>query len=61
VESEYVEELLASHCESSLRLIWKNLFLRRKSKLEKENEVKDAAPRELPTSLLYSILREAEK
>lgn len=56
MESEDVEKLLASHCEDlAMADLWK-LGSEAEVETEKENEVKDAAPRELHTSLLSSML-----
>jgi hypothetical protein len=50
--------MLAAHCEDLAMADWQKLGSEAEVKTEKEDEVKDAAPRELPNSLLSSILIE---
>ncbi|GCC33616.1 hypothetical protein chiPu_0012086 [Chiloscyllium punctatum] len=62
VESEDVEEVLESHCVDLSTADLQQLEAEGKMEAgDEEDEAQDAAPRELSTSLLSSILREVEK
>ncbi|KAG7156525.1 putative Tigger transposable element-derived protein 1-like 330 [Homarus americanus] len=61
VESADVEELLESHCEDLSTEDLQQLVAAGEIEDAEDDEVKDAKPRELPTSVLSSILREVDK
>ncbi|KAG7175848.1 putative Tigger transposable element-derived protein 1-like 333 [Homarus americanus] len=61
VESAYVEELLESHCEDLPAADQQQLVAAVEIEDAEDDEVQDAKPRELPTSVLSSILREVVK
>ncbi|XP_042217906.1 tigger transposable element-derived protein 1-like [Homarus americanus] len=56
-----VEELLESHCEDLSTEDLQQLVAAGEIEDAEDEEVQDAKPRELPTSLLTSILREVDK
>ncbi|XP_042235751.1 tigger transposable element-derived protein 1-like, partial [Homarus americanus] len=60
VESADVEELLESHCEDLSTEDLQQLVDSGKIEDAEDEEVQDAKPRELPTSVLSSILREVD-
>ncbi|XP_042205795.1 tigger transposable element-derived protein 1-like, partial [Homarus americanus] len=61
VESADVEELLESHCEDLSTEDLQQLVAAGEIEDAEDEEVQDAKPRELPTSVLSSILREVDK
>ncbi|KAG7171246.1 hypothetical protein Hamer_G026045 [Homarus americanus] len=61
VKSADVEELLESHCEDLSTEDLQQLVAAGEIEDAEDEEVQDAKPRELPTSLLTSILREVDK
>ncbi|XP_042211555.1 tigger transposable element-derived protein 1-like [Homarus americanus] len=61
VESADVEELLESHCEDLSTADLQQLVAAGEIEDDEDDEVEDAKPRELPTSVLSSILREVDK
>ncbi|XP_042243388.1 tigger transposable element-derived protein 1-like [Homarus americanus] len=61
VESADVEELLEFHCEDLFTADLQQLFAAGEIEDAEDDEVKDAKSRELPTSVLSSILREVDK
>ncbi|XP_042233394.1 tigger transposable element-derived protein 1-like [Homarus americanus] len=60
VESAGVEELIKSHCEDLSTADLQQLVAAGETEDAKDDEGQDAEPRELPTSLLSSILREVD-
>ncbi|XP_042222273.1 tigger transposable element-derived protein 1-like [Homarus americanus] len=61
VESADVEELLESHCEDLSTTDLQQLVAAGEIEDAEDDEVKDVKPRELPTSVLSSILGEVDK
>ncbi|KAG7165903.1 hypothetical protein Hamer_G011804 [Homarus americanus] len=61
MESADVEELLESHCEDLSTADLQQLVAAGEIEDEEDDEVQDAKPRKLPTSVLSSILREVDK
>ncbi|KAG7157333.1 hypothetical protein Hamer_G005748, partial [Homarus americanus] len=61
MESADVEELLKSHCEDLSTEGLQKLVAAGEIEDAEDEEVQDAKPRELPTSVLSSILREVDK
>ncbi|KAG7163220.1 Tigger transposable element-derived protein 1-like 104 [Homarus americanus] len=61
VEGADVEELLESHCEDLSTADLQQLVATGEIEDAENDEGQDAKPRELPTSLLSSILREVDK